>query len=202
MLELPHSICLHLTTQPDSQVVRSWFKAVKRKAPSGVPTTVEADGKHFSMIKRKAANGIQYCIPLTRALTDDEVQEIIHEFIALCDRDMDFDVFSSSEQPDYSITPDIELNMEPLMGLCTDWAKHKHDGWMKDKLAQGWQYGTQVSFDNKTHPLLRQWADLPDQYKDIDDKQPHDLVRLLNDNGYVLLAKEELDKLLGNTYGS
>lgn len=196
MLELEHSICLHMKSQPESQTIRSWFKAVKRKAPSGVMTTVGVDEKQFSMVKRKAHNGIQYCIPLTRALIDEEVMEIIQEFVALTDSDFDFEVFSSSEPLDYSIKPEIEIAMDPLITLCTQWSKHKHDTWMKEKLDGGWQYGAELSFGSKTHPLLRQWTDLPEKYREIDDKQPTELIRMLNDQGYVLLARDELERVL------
>jgi hypothetical protein len=66
---------------------------------------------------------------------------------------------------------------------------------MKDKLDDGWRYGPSVSMKEKTHPLLRKWDELPDDYRTIDTSKPEQLLKLLNDSGYVLIKKTELDQV-------
>lgn len=196
MTELEHSICLALKREAKPALVKGWFNTVKENAPSGVVTTVTVDAKPVSMIKRASDGSVQYCVPLTRSLNDVEVEKIIHAFCKKCVDSFDFEVFSSSSPLEFDVSGKIEIDMDPMVTLCTVWAKRKHDQWMKEKIDAGWRYGPTVSFSNKTHPLLRQWSELPDQYKEVDETQPQELIKMLNEMGYVLIKKEELDKVM------
>lgn len=44
-----------------------------------------------------------------------------------------------------------------------------HNSWMSRKLREGWRYGTEKSAEQKTHPCLLPWEELPkeEQTKDI-----------------------------------
>ena len=54
-------------------------------------------------------------------------------------------------------------------------SEENHENWMKMKIAQGWKYGTTKDFDEKTHPDLVPFDDLPDieKLKDVADKVSH-----------------------------
>lgn len=43
--------------------------------------------------------------------------------------------------------------------------QQQHEGWMRDKIADGWSFGAQKNVDAKTHPCLVEYDDLPDAQK-------------------------------------
>ncbi len=86
-----------------------------------------------------------------------------------------------------------------MVELCTGWAKRKHEDWMSGKTSGGWRYGPTVSQSNKTHPLLRPWSEIPAEYRKVDTTQAQELLDLLRDSGYVIVRREDLDSLMGDS---
>ena len=191
-----------VTSEPlEKDHVKMWFRCVKRCAPSGavlaipsaddtgMPQTValvhrEADEKHF------------YMVPLARDLSEEEAQVIV-DAVSRETPDLDFDIHSTSLQavePEPAAT--ITVDEANYLDLCTSWAKREHERWMTDRIGQGWRYGTDFSLRNKTHPLLRPWEDLPAKFRVPNLDEPQALLDLLNDQGYTVISKTELESLL------
>jgi hypothetical protein len=91
---------------------------------------------------------------------------------------------------------DITMPREEYLSLCVELAKRQHESWMRDKTDQGWRYGPSISLSNKTHPMIRPWSDLPDQYKDVNTDTPENFLNFLNNQGYAVVRKEELGSLI------
>jgi hypothetical protein len=55
--------------------------------------------------------------------------------------------------------------------------EQNHNNWMKMKISQGWKYGFVKSFENKEHPDIKPYNELPyiEQRKDIADSIAHKL---------------------------
>ncbi|RYD68677.1 MAG: hypothetical protein EOP83_00225, partial [Verrucomicrobiaceae bacterium] len=87
-------------------------------------------------------------------------------------------------------------DQDRYVSLCTAWAKRQHDQWVKDREANGWRYGTTLSMSEKTNPLLRPWDQLPEKYRKPDLDEPQALLDLLNDQGYAVVTKGELQAML------
>jgi hypothetical protein len=47
-------------------------------------------------------------------------------------------------------------------------AEMEHDRWVLKRLIDGWRYGEEKSYENKTDPNLKNWVDLDDSVRDID----------------------------------
>ena len=60
----------------------------------------------------------------------------------------------------------------------------------------GWRFGTAFDAKAKTHPLIRPWDQLPQRYQQPNIELPQILLRLLHDQGYAVLPRDELDRLL------
>ena len=135
-------------------------------------------------------------VPLSRDLKDSEVEPIIQMFSAEASVG-DWDVEVSSAEADH-LTDKTALSVtdEKFTELCSAWAKRQHDEWMKDRTEAGWRYGMTISNKNKTHPLLRPWHELPEQFRKVDHTQPQSLLDLLNDQGYAVISKAELEGIL------
>jgi len=47
--------------------------------------------------------------------------------------------------------------------ICTP--QELHETWVKEKCERGWIHGLERDYDNKKHPCLVEWAELPEEEK-------------------------------------
>ena len=193
---IDHYISLATDEELDRPMIRAWFHAVRDHTPKGVLATTPVDGKAVQLVRSKTENEIKYSVPLTRDLTEKEVTDIVDAFSY--HTDVDFKISASTSVSKHDFKTEVEVAHDPMLNLCTTWAKKKHENWRKDKEGDGWRYGPTVSKQNKTHPLLRAWEELPETYRKVDTKPAQELLDLLRDEGYVLVHKDDLDHLLGD----
>lgn len=185
----------------DTNDVKAWFRSVHNHAPSGVVRSINVVGpkgkpKSVCLVHRvNEDDEHNYLVPLTRDLSPDEVETIVHAFVERCPK-LDFDVETHETTLQAKDHAGISLDAAKHVALCTALAKHKHEDWMRERTDAGWRYGTKFDSDEKTHPLLMPWDQLPNRYKAPDMDWPQKLVTMLNDQGYAVIQKDELDRLL------
>lgn len=178
-----------------------FFQCVKSLAPSGVLATVQTTDEHgalrsVTLVDREVNGKHEYIVPLSRDLSDKEVEPIVEAFVEQ-EPELDFDLeVSSSEANNLMGGKPISIKDDKYSELCTAWAKKQHDAWYQERTEAGWRYGPTMSIKNKTHPLLRQWHELPEQFRKIDFDQPQSLLDLLNDQGYAVIGKSELEGIM------
>ena len=200
-LNISRYIALRTVEPQDKGTIRAWLGCAKTYLPSGVVATVQTTDEHgtlrsVSLVHREHKGSHEYMIPLTRDLIDREAEPMVKHF-AGAHPEHDFEVeVSSSEAALVGKGQSIEVADNKYTDLCIAWAKKQHEDWMRDRVDAGWRYGPTISLSNKTHPLIRQWHELPDQFKKIDIEQPQSLLDLLNDQGYAVIARTELDGML------
>lgn len=195
---VPLSRYIALCVKEASEEVRkSWYRIVCDTAPNGVITTVPVDGKPVCLVTSLHGETSWLKVPLTRDLLDQEAESIVNAFAAE-HPDLDFDVRVSSSAAEQlgADTMPVTVDKDRYVALCTAWAKSQHDRWMKERLDAGWRYGPTISLSARTHPLLRPWPDLPEQFRKIDLDEPQKLLDLLNDQGYALITRDELQSLM------
>lgn len=186
----------------ETETLKCWFHCVRENAPSGtvmsVPS-VDGEGKPraVALVQRETEEGHSYIIPLTRDLNENEADLIVRAFAAN-NPDLDFDIQVSAPMADRmeQEQADIVVDHDKYLGLCTAWAKRQHDAWMKERSEQGWRYGVNFSLKDKTHPLLRPWDQLPTKFQKLDTEAPQMLLDLLNDQGYAIISRGELESLM------
>lgn len=196
--ELSRYIALCVKEDPSKDLVACFFHCVKEHAPPGTTTGVgiKVSPKPAAVIVDKHGDQFWIKVPLTRDLLQEEGETIVQAFAAK-QPELDFDVRMSSATVDTlenEVDP-ITVDKDHYLALCTQWAKRQHQNWMKERLEQGWRYGTSVSLKDKTHPLLRPWEELPAKFRTINSDEPQTLLDLLNDQGYAVISKTELDSL-------
>jgi hypothetical protein len=177
-----------------------WYQCVARQAPSGVVSAVatldDAGNQHdVHMIHRETDLGHEYLVPISRDLSVAEIDKIVEAFADLMP-ERDFDVETHESKLLAKDHSEIPLDAAKHVALCTALSKHRHEEWTRERTSAGWRYGTKYSAKHKTHPLLRPWDQLPERYRVPDLSWPQKLVSMLNDYGYAVLHKEELDRLL------
>ena len=63
--------------------------------------------------------------------------------------------------------------------IAEDLAKMEHDRWVRDKERDGWRYGPERNDEQKLHPLMVPWEELPDEQRDKDRNPMRELPRIL-----------------------
>lgn len=64
-------------------------------------------------------------------------------------------------------TGDVKLSPE-LLTLAEQIAENVHDVWALARMEQGWTFGAKRDDENKKHPCLVPYEDLPEEEKDYD----------------------------------
>lgn len=193
--KLDHCITLHVDEELEKKDIINRFQCVRDNVGAGLLIAVSVDGKPVTLVKSKDSEGVRYSIPLSRDATDDEVKKVLEVYAQCCD--CNFKIEATSSALDYQVKTDVEIDHDPLIQMCTKWAKDKHENWRKQKESEGWRYGPAVSKSHKTHPLLRPWDDIPSEYRKIDTDIVQDVLDLLRDSGYVLVHRDDIDRLIG-----
>ena len=199
-LSIERFIKLITKEELDKKAAKAWYHCVIKHAPVGVAKTinmVDDKGKPHgvALIHREGETTNSYLVPLTRDLSDDEIDKIVHGFSEK-NPDLDFQIETNETKLSASDYSGLSLDASKHMALCTALEKQKHENWVRERNKSGWRYGTEFDQDEKTHPLILPWDQLPDRYKQPDMEWPQKLVHMLNSEGYAIIPKEELNDLL------
>lgn len=203
-VKVDHYVRLKTLKELDKKDVKNWFNAVRDAAPEGtlssVPLVQEGHGpKQVQLIHNTFKEGSHtYDIPLTRDLTEREIAEIVELFSSYYENG-NFLVEGSSEtvMPEEDVEySSLELSEDAYERLCQKLAKTQHQRWYEEKVDQGWRYGLKESKKDKTHPMLRPWQELPDDYKTIDRELPQIFMNVMAEEGWVVVNEDELNKLI------
>ncbi len=82
-------------------------------------------------------------------------------------------------------TSDVLLSQE-ILDMTELIAKNTHENWAKNKLEDGWVYGTELDDDKKTHPCLIEYEKLSEEDKDYDRTTAIETIKLLIKKGYKI----------------
>lgn len=187
---MEHFIKLTVAPEDAADLAKPFYQTVKRHIASGLLSTVANGDMQVHMTKKVSDGKVIFTVPLTRDLLESEVTRVLEAFETQYGGD--YSIASSRMETGMPDRLEIEVDQAPLIELATAWAKQQHNDWMEDKVEQGWRYGVDVSTDNKTHPLIRQWSDLPAEYRKVDLTRIEELIAFFNHQGYVLTRKIDL----------
>ena len=181
--------------------IKQWFGCVSEHAGPGVTLSVallddQAARHGVRLIHQTLSDGHGYLIPLCRDLVASEIEQIVHAYAA-AEAKLDFDVDTNQIALCVAEDDSIPLDVATHLALCTALAKQRHTDWVRERTDAGWRYGVTFDQTEKTAPLLRPWEQLPDQYRRPDLNLPQTLITGLNDQGYVVISRADLDQLLG-----
>ena len=191
-------ILLRLKEDAEKSVIKCWLDTVKDDAPPGVFSTLQvADDDNMPhsirLIKRQKKDCMEYIVPLARNLTGKEIAKIVMSF-ADKQPDLDFDI--ETDESCLMMNNIAKIDSKGFENLGIDLAKQEHSDWLKDRTNAGWCYGVKFSNTNKTHPLLLPWEQLPDAVKKPNMTLPQKVVDFLNAQGYAIIPKDELAKII------
>ena len=82
-------------------------------------------------------------------------------------------------------TSDVKLPDE-LRPLTEAIAENVHDVWALSRINEGWTYGEKRSDEEKKHPCLVPYDELPESEKDFDRNTAMETLRLIVKMGYMI----------------
>jgi spore coat protein CotF len=82
-------------------------------------------------------------------------------------------------------TASINLSAS-LQQLLEQLAENAHDVWAATRIAQGWSYGPTRDDENKKHPCLVAYAELPESEKEFDRKTSGETLKAILKLGYTI----------------
>ena len=82
-------------------------------------------------------------------------------------------------------TSDVVLTPE-LLALTEKLAENTHDVWAKGRIEQGWKYGEARDDNNKLHPCLIPYSELPESEKEYDRNTALETIKLIQKLGYFI----------------
>lgn len=85
-------------------------------------------------------------------------------------------------------TSDVELP-EDLLPLIEEMAKNVHEVWAKNRLAEGWTYGSVRDDSKKQTPCMVAYEDLPESEKEYDRATSQETLKLILKLGFVISKK-------------
>lgn len=95
----------------------------------------------------------------------ENIAKICHEANkAYCESFGDFSQPKWEESPEWQKQSYINGVMT-LLSYPSKTPKELHDNWMEYKKKEGWKYGKEKNFKEKTHPCLVEYEDLPQDQK-------------------------------------
>ena len=87
-------------------------------------------------------------------------------------------------------TSDVQLSKE-ILELVEQLARNVHDIWALGRIKEGWTYGPQRDDENKKHPCLVDYDELPESEKEYDRRTALETLRTLSALGWKLVKAEK-----------
>lgn len=138
----------------------------------------------YKVIHQKSGRSHLYVIPLERDLEEYEAAFVVENWDEKFDGSYYIET-STTEDEEYiedlvddledEVEKDLELAMqkqEPNLldsdSFGIDILKQMHHSWFEELTDLGWRYGTEYNADEKTHPMLLPWEQLPGHQGTVD----------------------------------
>ena len=184
---------------PSKEDMRKWYQVVNDFAPSGVISTLFVDvhgtKTETRLVKRTLKDRYELIVPLLRGLTPKEIESIANAWFAT-NQSGGFSVKANDSSEIRKTARNIGITKDDYETLAQQLAKAQHEAWVREKVADGWSYGIALNLTTKTHPMIRPWEDLPNEYRTIDGSNPNNFLSVLNNQGYAVVKQIEIDSLL------
>ena len=82
-------------------------------------------------------------------------------------------------------TSDVQLSKE-ILELVEQLARNVHDIWALGRIKEGWTYGPQRDDENKKHPCLVDYDELPESEKEYDRSTAVETIKLILKLGWKI----------------
>ena len=197
---------LRLVTEKElpTRTIHKFYETISTYAPQNVLSIYETTSPEGNPAQSVLLHRImedkkhEYELPLVRNLTPNEIVEVVKQLeYALTENDFLFETSTFDEE--CCINEDHnDLYVEPEISeqIANKFAERAHTCWLNERIEKGWRHGPQRDDNQKTHPLMKPWSQLPEEHKSVDLNSPQLLLDLLEEYGYTIISHSELNELI------
>lgn len=75
-----------------------------------------------------------------------------------------------------------------ILALAEKLAENAHDVWARQRMEQGWTYGPERDDQQKKHPCLIPYQELPESEKEYDRRTSMETLKLIRSEGYEIVG--------------
>tara|TARA_Y100001937_G_scaffold12496_1_gene15905 strand:+ start:4439 stop:4996 length:558 start_codon:yes stop_codon:yes gene_type:complete len=151
--------------QLNAEEIQRWYLTVEMLSPDGI---MMGDDDTNTFILAVQDEDFVYRIPLVRHLTADEAEKIVEGYMRVTNHDFNIEtsnVYRADADFMHPFAEDFNIEQEAKETLQDSYARQAHNEWIKEMMTKGYRYGLGMSITEKTHPAMRPWDDLPENYR-------------------------------------
>lgn len=174
--------------------IKNWYRIVKSFLPSGMLSSIQnADVENANapilLVKEfeKDTQEYSFKIPLTRNLLPDEVEPIADAYNDITGDSYDYTIIASTLFA--SIDQSEQVKDDTFEKIAKNIARYLHTQDMKKKLENGWRYGVEDDYFEKISSTLLPFDSVGPDLQNIDIQLINEVIRELNENGYLVIKK-------------
>lgn len=162
--------------------IRRWYLTVDMLAPDNL---IMGDDETNDFMLAKQDNEYLYIIPLVRHLTEEEAERIVEGYMRVSEHDFQIEtsnVYRAHADFGHPFETDYQIAVEAKNILKDAYARQAHNQWIQAKMQEGFRYGLNMSINEKTHPAMRPWDDLPKEYRKMPETTDKELLDFYSSN--------------------
>jgi hypothetical protein len=166
---------LQRTPEPlTSDLVQKWYYTVDMLTPDGIFT---GDDDQIDLMLAMQDTDYLYIIPLARHLTADEAERVVEGYMRVTDHDFEIEssnIYRANADFGHPFEYDIQMDEGARETIHLAMERQNHNKWIQEQQQKGWRFGINLSLEEKTHPAMRPWDDLPESYRrrrKLEDKE-------------------------------
>ena len=149
----------------DADQIQRWYLTVEMLAPQGV---IKDDDQTGNFVLALQDNQLLYRVELVRHLTADEAERIVEGYMRITEHEFEIEtsnVYRAEADFGHPFEYDIKMDEGAKDILNQTFARQAHNDWIQSMVNNGYRYGLNMSVNEKTHPAMRPYDDLPESYR-------------------------------------
>lgn len=135
------------------------------------------------VFSQKTSKVYKYKVFLKKDITNTDAEYIVTAWDHYYDGDFEvsikYDETHKSEISEYIIEEQLKEE------ICETLSKFLHNRWVDKKINEGWRYSGHYNLEEQTHPSLRDWNSLPEDYKKRIDFTNEQLIKIIESHPYL-----------------
>ena len=162
--------------------IRRWYLTVDMLAPEN---TIMGDDETNSFMLASQEDDLLYIVPLVRHLTEEEAQRIVEGYMRVTEHDFEIEtsnVYRANADFGHPFETDYQISVEAKNVLKDAYARQRHNAWIQEQMGLGFRYGLNYNLEEKTHPAMRPWDDLPESYRRMPETTDKELLDFYSSN--------------------
>jgi len=149
----------------NAEQAQKWYYTVEMLGPDNV---LAGDDDTASLMLGMQDTSYIYILPLVRHLTAEEAERIVEGYMRVTEHDFEIEtsnVYRANADFGHPFEYDITLDEGARETIHLAMARQHHNRWIQEKQQAGWRFGLNLDLNEKTHPAMRPWDDLPESYQ-------------------------------------